>query len=187
MNLKFRVTSSISIPLIRWQLFNVFLMLTSDVFRVTKVTRSSPWRISLAPACQLMTHVTTNFRLNRDQCIWKLAVACLDKSIYFNNIYMNIHHKLMETFGKYSGAPSELWDLTREFTTFCLSEASLQKTRRCYSCVFMGRSDKLTWQLTVLIYIYLPLGQNHSTDSLLIGKRAPSLSGMCANTMVSWL
>ena len=86
----------------------------------------------------------------------------------------------METFGKYSGALSELWDLTREFTTFCLSEASLQKTRRCYACVFMGRSDKLTWQLTVLIYIYLPLGQNHSTDSLLIGKRAPNLSGMCA-------
>ena len=29
----------------------------------------------------------------------------------------------METFGKYSGAPSELRDLTREFTTLWLSEA----------------------------------------------------------------
>ena len=26
-------------------------------------------------------HVITNFRLNRGQCICKLAVACLDKSI----------------------------------------------------------------------------------------------------------
>ena len=27
----------------------------------------------------------------------------------------------------------------------------------CYLRVFMGQADKLTWQLTVLIYIYLPL------------------------------
>ena len=56
--------------------------LIADVFRVTKPSRSSPCRISLAPACQIMMHVPTNFRLNRDQCISKLAVACLDKSIY---------------------------------------------------------------------------------------------------------
>ena len=49
----------------------------------------------------------------------------------------------------------------------------------------MGRSDKLTWQLTVLIYIYLLLVQNHSTDSLLIGKRGPNLSGMCTMGLAS--
>ena len=65
---------------------NVITFLIADVFRVTKPSRSFSCRISLAPACQLMTHVTTNFRLNRDQCICKLAVVCLDKSIYFNNI-----------------------------------------------------------------------------------------------------
>ena len=44
---------------------------------------------------------------------------------------MNIHHKLMETFRKYSGAPSELQDLTPwEFTTFRLSQASLQHFRK---------------------------------------------------------
>ena len=45
----------------------------------------------------------------------------------------------------------------------------------------MGQSDKLTWQLTVLIYIYLPLVQYHSTDSLLIGKQGLNLSVMCTN------
>ena len=42
----------------------------------------------------------------------------------------------METFGKYSGAPSELWDLTREFTTFWLSEASLQQTAMLFMCFY---------------------------------------------------
>ena len=43
----------------------------------------------------------------------------------------------METFGKYSGAPSELWDLTREFTTFCLSEASLpENTAMLFMCFY---------------------------------------------------
>ena len=76
----------------------------------------------------------------------------------------------METFGEYSGAPSELRDLTREFTIFWLSQASLQKTRRCYSCVLLFiayRVMNMATNTTVLIYIYLPLVQNHSTDSLL--------------------
>ena len=35
----------------------------------------------------------------------------------------------MESFGKYSDAPSELRDLTRESTTFWLSQALLKKKR----------------------------------------------------------
>ena len=64
----------------------------------------------------------------------------------------------MEIFGKYSGAPSELWDLTKESPTFWLSEASLQKTRRCYSCVFYG-AIRQTNMATDSFNIYLsPIG-----------------------------
>ena len=59
---------------------------------------------------------------------------------------MNIHHTLMETFGKYSGAPIELRDLTREFTTFWLSQASLQKAWRCYLCAKSLNRYVINWQ-----------------------------------------
>ena len=64
----------------------------------------------------------------------------------------------METFGKYSGAPSELWDLTREFTTFWLSEASLQKNTAMLFMCFYG-AIRQTNMATDRFNIYLsPVG-----------------------------
>ena len=94
-----------------------------------------------------MTHVTTNFMHYRDKRLSALT------SQYTSIIYEYLSQSCV---GKYIGAPSELRDLTRESTTFWLSQASLQKTQRCYLpvCVFMGRADKLATD--VLIYIYNP-------------------------------
>ena len=89
---------------------------------------------------------------------------------------MNIHHKLMEAFGQYSGAPSEL----RVHNILVEQGIASENTAMLFMC-FYG-AIRQTNMATDSFNIYLsPVG----AKSLLIGKRAPNLSGMCANTMVS--